>query len=296
MKTCWQFQFADWLCGSKYGVRLYGFRRNARGRWLRAEEVPERVREFFHVEKTPGAANNWACPSFKTVAEFKEKAHAVKFQRCGGRLVKGIALIETFPEPRVLETLPCMKSHCDGAHCGLTDWYPEIELGIQCALRRGRDTEWTTGWYGSKKEIASACIIHADRQIQVQVSVSDDFDTEGLGECVIPHTVKLDKLRNAISKAWDQALSNQRDNRMYLGFTICKDNKCLDYLILPSFEAEDWESPPGDCYSSWGFQDEEAIPEEVRKRLSAWAEKYKYEQTPLVSYTYQGYTIKPWEE
>jgi hypothetical protein len=266
MKTRWQFQFANWVGGSTHGVRLYGFRRNGRGKWLKVEEVPEEVREWFSLEKLPGAANDWVCPLFKNVTEFKEKAHHCQFQRSGSRLlVKGIVEVEIPPERRDIPTLECMNTHCDGSHCGLEDWYPEIEAGILAALRLGKDAVWTTGWYGSKKEIASAKITHLDRKIFCEASVSDDFDTEGIGEEIIPHTINLEKIRSAINKAWDQALSNQKDNRMYVGFSILHKTRVhgvyhggkpadkgrislawVETLILPTGESETWDSPPGD--------------------------------------------------
>ena len=46
----------------------------------------------------------------------------------------------------------------DGAHCGLTDWYLDGQVALLLMLRQGPDVVWTTGWYGSKKEIASGCI------------------------------------------------------------------------------------------------------------------------------------------
>jgi len=111
-----------------------------------------------------------------------------------------------------------MSTHFDGSHWGLTDWYPEIEAGIRKALRRGKQAEWTTGWYGSKKEIASANITHCDGEILIEASVSDDLNTEGYASRTIPHTTSLEKLRKAIDEVWDEAVENQKENRQYFGF------------------------------------------------------------------------------
>lgn len=86
----------------------------------------------------------------------------------------------------------------DGSHWGLADWYPELEEAIQKAVNRGPGYEWTTGWYGSKKEIASANITCAKRELHIEVSISDDFDTPGYGDKLIPHTRDLDVIREAI--------------------------------------------------------------------------------------------------
>ena len=66
----------------------------------------------------------------------------------------------------------------NGAHCGLSDWYKEGEAQLTAAL--AERVPFTTGWYSSKKEIASARIWSEDGvKIKVEVSVSDDFDTQG---------------------------------------------------------------------------------------------------------------------
>ena len=45
-------------------------------------------------------------------------------------------------------------SRGDGAHCGLADWYPEQEAALKAALKA--HAAFDTGWYSSKKQIASA--------------------------------------------------------------------------------------------------------------------------------------------
>ncbi len=117
-----------------------------------------------------------------------------------------------------MKTLECMGNHCDGAHCGLGDWYPDIEQGIQHALTRGED--FTTGWYGSKKEIASACITQEAGDIMVQVSVSNDFGTEGVGERTIPSTTDIEQVRDAIYRAWDEAIEAQKENELVALYSI----------------------------------------------------------------------------
>ena len=68
----------------------------------------------------------------------------------------------------------------DGAHGGLSDWYEEHEAALKAAL--DAHAPFDTGWYSSKKEIASARIRSDDGvRIKVDASVSDDFDTDGRG-------------------------------------------------------------------------------------------------------------------
>ena len=98
----------------------------------------------------------------------------------------------------------------DGAHWGLTDWYPEKEAALRAAFESGEPFD--TGWYGSKKEIASARIRMENGTLKIEVSVSDDDDTEGHGrvERALPCT--MDDIAADIDKAWGAAIENQKDN------------------------------------------------------------------------------------
>lgn len=170
---------------------------------------------------------------------------------------------------------------CDGSHWGVSDWYEDFEKTIKDALSKGPDFEWTTGWYSSKKEIVSACITSVGRSIEVEASVSDDFDTHGEGSVTIHWTADLDKIREALDKAWDAASENQKDNQVYAGYAIyhwttkipdwCKMKnvypretrkrypkkirQCVDYYIVDVMGGMD--SPPGDYYFHWGWQTSE---------------------------------------
>ena len=95
-------------------------------------------------------------------------------------------------------------SQGNGAHCGLSDWYPEQEAALKAALEA--KAPFDTGWYSSKKEIASARIRSEDGvKIKVEVSVSDDFDTEGLG-----YASTKDWTVKAVSAAIDSAWGGSR--------------------------------------------------------------------------------------
>lgn len=225
-------------------------------------------------------------------------------------------------------TLACMATHMDGAHCGLGDWYGEIEEGIQAALNDGPERDWTTGWYASKKEIASARITNADGGMLIEVSVSDDFDTPGLGERIIQHTTDIEEIRAAIYEAWEEAEGDQKDNRMYVGFSILTETDytrqrfSLPYVpywlgrlilrMVPSLRrttvrSQGWvetyikasgegaywcgDSPPGDSYHTWGFQDEYDIPEDVKEELLDWID-----DNDFGSHTVGEFTVKAWDE
>lgn len=212
-------------------------------------------------------------------------------------------------DTQTIEKLECMNGHLDGSHCGLSDWYPEIEKGIKKALCLGRDAVWTTGWYSSKKAIACACITHVDGEILVEVSVSDDLDSEGSGEVIIRHTRSLDKVCEAIDKAWSLAEENQKDNQNYQGFSVLHKHRVysmyaggkpvgkgkmelswVETYLLPTDESD---FPPGDAYYKWYWQGECVIPEAVKEKLAKWADEWTPEKGE--SFTYRGWTIKPWE-
>jgi len=173
-----------------------------------------------------------------------------------------------------------MKRHLDGAHWGLGDWYPEIERGIKRALKSKSD--WTTDWYASKKEIASAKITRKDGVITVEVSVSDDFDTPGKaqGVCKKPD---IDSIRKTIYKVWDEAIGNQKENREWMAWSIGhrsgpkhrgrKRKDWIETYVMDISDYGDDPSPPGDNYHTWGFQGDSELPKDVKKRLEAGMQK-----------------------
>lgn len=203
----------------------------------------------------------------------------------------------------------------DGANCGLGDWYPEKEKALAQAIKRQKPFD--TGWYGSKKEIASARVYSLDGQtVQVEASVSDDFDTPGMGSAIAfgASPVSLEQVREAIYRAWDEASDNQRDNRMYAGFSILRRTKrygmyiggkphgkghiaesWVETLILPAGIGDFMSEPPGDNYHQWGFQGEEPIPVKVKDELEQWANDFLAGKAKGKSKTVEKWTIKPWE-
>lgn len=191
----------------------------------------------------------------------------------------------------------------DGAHCGLTDWYPNGERAIRRALRKGWRHPWTTGWYSSKKEIACASITNdpAKRRIHVEVSVSDDFDTPGMGEELIPFRGRLKisgqvaYIRAALCRAWEDAEVDQRANALYRGFSIHEGNAWVLTYITPAGDGCHFDSPPGDNYHEWGWQDECEIPKKTKKVFEEWIHDLDGDgNEENASLTVGKYTIKPW--
>lgn len=220
-----------------------------------------------------------------------------------------------------IETLGCMSGHLNGAHWGVSDWYPEIEAGIKEALAKGTGHNWTTGWYGSKKEIASARITHKNGVIVCEAGVSDDFDTPGRGKARIRHTTDIRRVQKAVDLALDRAGEDKRDNEPYKGFSVLtlRDNYAfilggvpqgepvrslswVETLILPFGDGRFMDGPPGDYYDTWGFQGECELPDEVKHMLRTWAEEWMVEGGDLYpesgdkEFTYGGYVIRPWDE
>lgn len=192
----------------------------------------------------------------------------------------------------------------NGAHCGLTDRYSSNEAALVAAL--AAHEPFDTGWYSSKKEIASARIYSEDgAEIQVEVSVSDDFDTEGLGYVTVTDWT-VAAVDTAIDTAWDQAGENQADNACYAGFSVMHGRQCVDYYLVSNGE---YEVPPGDCYRWWGWQyDSEeggdevetgiadpAIPLPVVAAFENWAESNAWGK-PDASLTIGKWSIKPWSK
>ena len=145
----------------------------------------------------------------------------------------------------------------DGSHCGLTDWYDEHEAALAKALAGKRDFD--TGWYSSKKEIASARIVRCKGKVVVEVSVSDDFDSDGRGEREVTSPVTLDSIREAIDEAWDDAADDQKANQGYRGYSL--HNKKGSWIDTYLVSIDDADVPSGDNYANWGWQSD---PREIK--------------------------------
>jgi len=216
--------------------------------------------------------------------------------------------------------LPKLKAFAsgDGAHCGLTDIYPDKLKALEKALKAMKPFD--TGWYSSKKEIASARVYSDDgKTVQVEVSVSDDFDTEGLGRAIATQgtpPVSFETVQQAIYRAWSEAEGNQKDNRLYAGFCVRRNIKTTytDYVrgkpvektriwkqawvetFLIDISGAGLDSPPGDNYHQWGFQGEQHVPRKDRDALERWANQFTAGMKVGKSFTSGKWTIEPWKD
>lgn len=139
-------------------------------------------------------------------------------------------------------------THGDGAHCGLSDWYPEKEAALKAAVDAHQPFD--TGWYASKKEIASARISSDGNTILIEVFVSDDFDTSGDASREIREW-SLKAIEKAISAAWDEAETDRKGNAPYVGFRVERNGVWEETYLVG------WDEtlqPPGDNYHWWGWQ------------------------------------------
>lgn len=192
----------------------------------------------------------------------------------------------------------------DGAHYGLTDRYSSQEAALVAAL--AAHEPFDTGWYSSKKEVASARIYSEDGvEIQIEVSVSDDFDTEGNGYVTVTDW-SIKAVDVAIDAAWKEAEEEQDDNACYVGFSVLHGHQCVDYYLVSNGECD---TPPGDYYHWWGWQhdvdkDSEhieigkpdpAIPLPVVAAFERWAQRNAWGE-PDANLTIGEWSIKPWRK
>jgi hypothetical protein len=202
--------------------------------------------------------------------------------------------------------------HGDGAHCGLSDWYPEKEAALAAALADG--APFDTGWYSSKKEIASARIYSLDGKfIQVEASVSDDFDTCGNGG-VTASEATLESVAEAVAQAWEEAEIDRDINQTYEGFSILKHQEAAEGVPLLSWVetylvnigwGEDI-SPPGDSYHWWGWQYDGAddtvgvphpdIPVETVAAFEKFANDWAFGRRKTHSLRIGDWEIKAWRK
>ena len=261
---------------------VYGVKRGSKP--VEVVDLPEDVQGYMSLSRENSEC--WRCTAFPTLKELIDRVNSMRNDgkefhvSIGKRVVKGrvtVTLKHTPPPPPVedLPKLECMATSMDGAHRGLGDWYDKIEEGIKKALRGKGD--WTTGWYSSKHEIASARITRVGKEITVEVSVSDDFDTPGLAETTIKATRDIEKVRAAIYPTWDQAIENQKENRLWAMYSIHKDGGWIETYVMPVGMGAELDCPPGDAYHKWGWQGECKMPKKTREKLEDGMQSYKPE-------------------
>jgi hypothetical protein len=187
----------------------------------------------------------------------------------------------------------------DGSHWGLSDWYVPLEEAIQTALSAGSAAPpWTTGWYSSKKEIASARISFDGTHLVIEASVSDDFDTAGIGRVERSFTADIEVIRDCVGEAYELAEADRVDNEMYAGFSVGRGGAWEYTYLLPINGGEMLDAPPGDCYHGWGWQenkDEMEIPKDTKRKCEKWARKYILGKTKKERKEFAaGWVIRAW--
>jgi hypothetical protein len=188
----------------------------------------------------------------------------------------------------------------DGAHCGLSDWYEDGEAELKAAL--DAHEPFDTGWYSSKKEIAAARIRSEDGvTIKIDVSVSDDLETEGSGYMSITEWT-LDAVAQAIGQAWDKADKDQEDNAPYTGFSLMHNGRCIEYYLLGDGT---YDTPPGDYYHWWGWQHDELdgqdlpppdLPLPAAAAFENWARRWAHGLTKDASCVIGAWSLQPWKD
>ena len=88
------------------------------------------------------------------------------------------------------------------------------------------------------------------------MSCSDDFDTEGLADKLLPLSASLDDIRLALAHCVQEADQDRNENTPVILYTIGRDNDWT-YTYLQDASEFDLETPPGDYYHRWGWQEVE---------------------------------------
>jgi hypothetical protein len=160
----------------------------------------------------------------------------------------------------------------DGAKWGISDLYDDKAKALTKALKSKKD--FTTGWFGSKKEIVSGNVTRTGDVLSVKVSVSDDFDTEGLGEVffIEPKNkgTSLAQVKKALDEAWQKATENQQENSIVRLWSIHtpKGNWVETYVQCIGEYEWAYDSPPGDNYHEWGWQHDGArLTQKTRDKM-----------------------------
>lgn len=188
----------------------------------------------------------------------------------------------------------------DGAHRGLSDWYKEKEEALAAAL--AAHAPFSTGWYGSKHEIASARIRAEDGiKIKIDASVSDDFDTDGRGYSST-EVWTLEAVAEAVDAAWDSADKDREDNELYVGFSVRRNGAWEETYLV---DVAGFDYPPGDNYYWWGWQHDETdevgiphpdIPLPAVAAFENWARRWVFGKADTPSLRIGAWEIKPWRD
>jgi hypothetical protein len=211
------------------------------------------------------------------------------------------------PKPKY--EFPTLRG-CDQTKWGPTDFYDDTKEWIAQAFESGLDFE--TPWLSCKKEILSSQILRENKKITIKVSVSDDFDTPGMGESSFRITSKttpeefFDLLDAASGKAHTEAIQDQNCNACYIGYSVGPVDSEGKFKWVLTYLASNggFDVPTGDYYHRFGWQEvetddpyddsalppEEEIPAEVAKEIAR-----RITRDYPKSITYKGFKAKQWE-
>lgn len=104
MRT-WQVEVRQWIGASSDGLMLLHARRNARGPWKRAEELPKSLLDYLFAEQKAGRCVLAAHKSVEALVADIERDNACKLQR--GRLELVVKFLVTIEEriPRSMKVV-----------------------------------------------------------------------------------------------------------------------------------------------------------------------------------------------
>jgi hypothetical protein len=200
----------------------------------------------------------------------------------------------------------------DQTKWGPTDFYSNTKEALAKAFKSRKSFE--TPWLSCKKEILSSRITRDKGTVTVEVSVSDDFDTPGMGSAqftVNANTSEdefFDLLENAGSAAWTEARENRKDNAVYVGYAVGREGPDgkrtgweITYIVAVG-EGAYYDAPPGDYYHRWGWQEVEtdddtdhmACPEEIPQAIADQLAEGMQDLEPVVKAG--GWVATMWEE
>lgn len=195
-------------------------------------------------------------------------------------------------------------SGLDQTKWGPTDFYDDTRNHLLAALRSGLDFE--TPWMSCKKEILSSKITKVGGITTVAVSVSDDFDTSGMGEASKRIRVKgfddeqvIAQLEQLGSEAWELAENECKSNATYVGWSVGPDDEHRSWVNTYLVNVSGLSYPPGGNYHRWGWQEAEDredlppaedIPNDIARELAEKIESA--EGSPII---HRGFRATLWK-
>ena len=166
----------------------------------------------------------------------------------------------------------------DGDSWGTFDFYSGFEELLDAALRSKEDFD--TGYKGVRKESMSFRVTKNGNTATCFVNVSDEFNTVGRGMVLVElrgqldQAERIDQVREGLTKAAGLANKDQEANRVYAGFSVgtqlSTGGPCWEYTLVLARDGE-YDSPTGDNYDWWGWDD--VVPEEEIASFGAEAEE-----------------------